>query len=103
MKELSRKLKILRDHFTQRWARQRTEAVEIYWTRCRKYQEETERVHGRTVQKDLNEPDNYDCVVNHPEPDILELLVKWVLGSTAVNKASGCDVVCSRAIQNPKR
>ena len=41
--------------------------------------------------KDLNEPDYYDGVISHPEPDILECEVKWVLGSTAVNKASGCD------------
>ena len=30
-------------------------------------------------------------VVSHPEPDILEGKVKCALGSTAVNKASGCD------------
>ena len=30
-------------------------------------------------------------MVSHPEPDILESEVKWALGSTAVNKASGCD------------
>ena len=42
-------------------------------------------------KKDLNEPDYYDGVVSHPEPDILECEVKWALGSTAVNKASGCD------------
>jgi len=30
-------------------------------------------------------------VVSHPEPDILESKVKWALGSTAVNKASGCN------------
>ena len=29
-------------------------------------------------------------MVSHPEPDILESEVKWTLGSTAVNKASGC-------------
>ena len=28
---------------------------------------------------------------NHPEPPILESEVKWSLGSTALNKASGCD------------
>ena len=33
----------------------------------------------------------YDGVVSHPEPDIPESKVKWTLGSTAVNKASGCD------------
>ena len=38
-------------------------------------------------KKDLNEPDNYDDVLSHPEPDILESEVKRALGSTAVNKA----------------
>ena len=42
-------------------------------------------------QKDLNEPDYYDGMVGHPEPDILECEVKWALGSTAVNEASGWD------------
>ena len=42
-------------------------------------------------KKDLNEPDYSDCVVSHPEPDILESEVKWALGSIAVNQASGCD------------
>ena len=42
-------------------------------------------------KKDLNEPDQYDGVVSHPEPDILECKVKWALRSIAVNKASGCD------------
>ena len=30
-------------------------------------------------------------MVSLPEPDILESEVKWALGSTAVNKASGCN------------
>ena len=42
-------------------------------------------------KKDLNEPDFYLGVVSHPEPDILECEVKWSLGSTVVNIASGCD------------
>ena len=44
-------------------------------------------------KKDLNEPDYYDGMVSHPEPDILECKVKWALRSTAVNKASGCDEI----------
>ena len=52
--------------------------------RWKKYTEELYR-------KDLNEPDYCDCVVSHPEPHIVESEVKWALGSTAVNKASGCD------------
>ena len=42
-------------------------------------------------KNDLNEPDYYDGVVSHPEPDILECEVKWVLGNSAVYKASGCN------------
>ena len=42
-------------------------------------------------KKDLNELDFYDGVVSHPEPDILDSKVKWALGNTAVNKASGCN------------
>ena len=49
------------------------------------------RIHGRTVQKDLSEPDCCDDVVSHPEPDILESKVKWALGSITMNKASGGD------------
>ena len=44
-------------------------------------------------KKDLNEPDYYDTVVSHPEPDTLECEVKWALRRTAVNKASGCDKI----------
>ena len=40
-------------------------------------------------KKDLNEPDYYEGVVSHLEPDILECKVKWTLRNTAVNKASG--------------
>ena len=42
-------------------------------------------------KRDFNEPDYYDRVVSHPEPDILECEVKWALRSTAVNKANGCN------------
>ena len=30
------------------------------------------RIHRRTVQKDLHDPDNHDCVITDLEPDILE-------------------------------
>ena len=32
-------------------------------------------------KKDLHKPDNYDDVITHLEPDILEYEVKWALGS----------------------
>ena len=53
----------------------------------KKWKEYTEEL----FKKDLNDPNNDDGVVTHPEPDILECEVKWALGSTAVNKASGGD------------
>ena len=42
-------------------------------------------------QKDLQDTDNYDSVITHLEPDILECEVKWDLGSITKNKASGGD------------
>ena len=45
----------------------------------------------KLYKKDLKELDNYDSVVNHSELDILECEVKWASGSTALNKASGCN------------
>ena len=42
-------------------------------------------------KKGLNYLDNYDGVVTHLEPDILECEVKGALGSITTNKASGGD------------
>ena len=54
---------------------------------------------GKTIQKDLNDPDNYYCVITHLEPDILECKVKWALGSIATNKASGGDGIPAQLFQ----
>ena len=54
----------------------------------KKWKEYTEKLY-----KNRNEPDYYDGVVSHTEPDILESKVKWALRSTAVNKASGCNEI----------
>ena len=45
-------------------------------------------MHRRTIQKDLNDPDNHDGVITHLEPDILEFEVMWALGSITTNKSS---------------
>ena len=42
-------------------------------------------------KKELHDPDNHEGVITHLEPDILECEVKWALGSTTMNKASGGD------------
>ena len=49
------------------------------------------RIHRRTVQKYLHDPDNHNGVITHLEPDILECEVKWALESISMNKPSGGD------------
>ena len=46
------------------------------------------RIH-RTIQKIPNDPSNYDGVITHLEPDILEYEIKWALERNTMNKASG--------------
>ena len=57
-----------------------TEAEDIK----KRWQEYTEELY----KKDLNEPDNHDCLITHLEPDIVECEVKRALGSITTNKAS---------------
>ena len=49
------------------------------------------RIHRRTIQKDLHDPDNHNGVITHLESDILKCEVKWALGSITTNKACGGD------------
>ena len=49
------------------------------------------RIHRRTVQKNLHDPNNHDGVITALEPDILDCEVKWALESITMNKASGSD------------
>ena len=53
----------------------------------KRWQEYTEELY----KKYLHNPDNHDGMITHLEPDILECEVKWALGSTTMNKASGGD------------
>ena len=53
----------------------------------KRWQEYTEEL----CKKGINDPDNYDGVITHPEPDILECEAKWAFGSITMNKASGGD------------
>ena len=48
----------------------------------KKWQEYTE-----LYKEDLLDPENHDGVITHLEPDILECVVKWALGSITMNKA----------------
>ena len=60
-----------------------TEAEDIK----KRWQEYTEELY----KKDLHDPDNYNGVITHLEPDILECKVKKPLGSISTNKARGGD------------
>ena len=55
----------------------------------KRWQEYTEELY----KKDLHDPDNHDGVITNLEPVILDCEVKWALGSTTTNKASGGDGV----------
>ena len=68
-----------------------TEAEDIK----KRWQEYTEELY----KKDLNDPGNYDGVIIHPEPDILECKIKWALGSITTNKASGGDGIPAELFQ----
>ena len=68
----SRKSEIPREHFIQRWVKDRnridlTEAEEIK----KRWQEYTEELY----KKGLNDQDNHDGVTTHLQPDILEFEV----------------------------
>ena len=54
---------------------------------AKRWQEYTEELY----KKYLHDPVNYDDVIIHLEPDILECEVKWALGNITTNKASGGD------------
>ena len=57
------------------------------------------RIHRRTVQKDLHDPDNHNGVITYLEPDILDCEVKWALGSITMNKAGGGDRITVELFQ----
>ena len=60
-----------------------TEAEDIK----KRWQDYTEELYKNI----LHNPDNHYGMITHLEPDILECVVKWALGSITTNKASGGD------------
>ena len=61
----------------------------------KRWQEYTEELY----KKDLHDSDNHDDVITHLKPDIPECEVKWALGSTTMNKASGGDGIPAKLFQ----
>ena len=61
----------------------------------KRWQEYTEKLY----KNNINNLDNHNYVITHPEPDILECEVKWVLRSITTNKASGGDGISAELFQ----
>ena len=68
-----------------------TEAKDIK----KRWQAYTEKLY----KKDLIDPDNYNGVITHLEPDILDYEVKWALGSIITNTSSGGDGIPVELLQ----
>ena len=68
-----------------------TEAEDIkhMWQEC------TEELY----KKDHHNPENHDGVITHLEPDVMEREVKWALGSSTMDKASGGDRIPVELLQ----
>ena len=60
----------------------------------KRWQEYTE-----LYKRSLNDLDNYDGVVTHPQPGIPECEVKWALGNTTMNRVSGGDGIPGELFQ----
>ena len=73
----------------------KTEAEDIK----KRWQEDTEELY----KKELHDPDNYNGVITHLEPDILECEAKWASWNITMNKASGSDGIPVELFQIQKK
>ena len=64
----------------------------------KRWQEYTEKLY----KNNINNLDNHNYVITHPEPDILECEVKWALGSIMMNKVSRGDRIPAELFQTLK-
>ena len=60
----------------------------------KRWQEYTE-----LYKKGLNDSENHNGVVTHPEPDILKCEIKWALGSTTISNVSRGDGIPAELFQ----
>ena len=68
-----------------------TEAEDIK----KRWQDYTEELY----EKDINDPNNHNCLIPHLEPDIQECKAMWALGSIATVKTSGHDGILVELFQ----
>jgi len=64
-------------------------ATELNWTEAEDIKKRWQEYIEELYKKDLHNLDNYDGVITHLDPDILECEVKWPLKSITTNKTSG--------------
>ena len=64
----------------------------------KRWQEYTEELYKR----DLNNPDNYDGVITHLEPDIMEWEINWALECITTKEVSGGDGIPAELFQTLK-
>ena len=69
--------------------------------RSKKDKEEVARIHRRTIQKKTLMTQITMMVWSFTESDILECEVKWALGRSTMNKASGGDGTSAELFQIP--
>ena len=69
--------------------------------RSKKDKEEVARIHRRTIQKKTLMTQITMMVWSFTESDILECEVKWALGRSTMNKASGGDGPSAELFQIP--
>ena len=67
--------------------------------RSRRYKKRWQEYTEELYKKDLHDPNNYNGVITHLEPDILECEVKWALGSITMSKVSGGDGIPDKLFQ----
>ena len=85
-RDFSRKFEIPREYFMQRWARSKTNCMDLTEAEeiKKRWQEYTE-----LYKEGLNDPDNHNGVITHLKP--VECEVKWALRSITTDKVSGGD------------
>ena len=84
-RDVFKKIKDIKGIFHAKMGRNGMDLTEAEDTK--RWKEYTEELY----KKDVNDPDNHECVITHLEPDILHCKVKRASGSITMNKASGDD------------
>ena len=108
-KELEENIRMVntRDLFKKIKDREGTFQAKMGTIKVRKYMDLSEAEYIKRLKecikelykKDINDPDNHDCVITHLELDILKCEVKWAFRNIITSKASGGDGIAVELYQ----